>query len=248
MRKNYKQIGSFGLFIAIGGLLLFAQPALAMRLVRYQISLDGKPVLETSGGDNGNSDADAIWSKLKGSKLRPVRGFKVAADANDPFRATLKGKVVVEELYGGRAETDELPLVREKANDSWTIAPAEIDRTLKARHKPFRFSISVDGKAVLWSDLQSDTGNAAEDAGSLWRNLKRLELRPINRYKVDADSGDPLRATLKGKLIIHEYYAGHDGGRAEVPELKFVRDKENARWRIAPDDVERSFKNRDKAK
>jgi hypothetical protein len=223
---------------------MVAQPAFAMRLVRFEILLDGKLVLQAFGGDNGNSDADTLWRKLKGNKLEPVREFTVAADANDPLRGTLKGKIVVQEMYGGRAEVDELQLVRDKPDAQWTIAPAEIDRTLKSRHKPFRFSVSVDGKAVMWTDLQAALGSNDEDADSVWPNLKRLQLRPINRYKLDADAGNPLSATLKGKLSIEEYYAGHDGGRAEITELKLVRDSEKARWRIAPGEVERTAKNR----
>jgi hypothetical protein len=76
--------------------------------------------------------------------------------------------------------------------------------------------------------------------------LKTLELRPINRYKLDADDDDPLSVTMKGKLSIHAYYAGHDGGNADIKELKLVRDAENGRWRIDADEVERTSKIRSK--
>jgi hypothetical protein len=207
MQVHYKSFRSLGLFAAAAAILLSAQLASAMRLARYQVMLDGKPVLQAGGGDNGG-DADAIWRKLKGLKLQPVQGFKVVADRADPLRATLKGKVVIQELYGGRAESDELQLVRDQKEAQWTIAPAEVDRTLARRHKPYRFSIAIDGQAVLWTDLKSSPGDDNENAESVWSNLKTLELRPINRYNLDADAADPLRATMKGKLTIHEYYAG----------------------------------------
>ena len=238
---------SFSPFFAAVVVLFCLQPAFAMRLARYHVLLDGKLVLEAHWGDNGG-DADKIWLTLKRLDFQPVRGFKVEAESSDPLRATLKGKVVVEELYGGRAECAELPLVRGKADDTWAIAPAEIDRTLKARHKPLRFSISVNGKPVLWSDLGTLTGSAGDDSISLWRSLKRQEFRPINKYKVEAESGDPLRANLKGILIIREYYAGHDGGQVEASELTLVRDSEESRWRLAEGEVERTFKSRGKAR
>jgi hypothetical protein len=141
-----------------------------------------------------------------------------------------------------------LKLVRDKEDAPWCVAPTEVERTLKSRHKPFRFSVSIDGKAVLWTDLQTSPGDAVEDADTVWRYLKRLELRPGNRYKVEVDNNDPLRATLRGKLTIREYYGGQDGGQAEASELQLVREKDNARWRVAAAEVERTFKSRTKPK
>ena len=78
----------------------------------------------------------------------------------------------------------------------------------------------------------------------MWRYLKRLELRPVKGSKGEPDSDDPLRATLKGKLTIESRY----GGLAEVSELKLVREKDNAPWKVAPAEVERTFKSRTKPK
>jgi hypothetical protein len=98
----------------------------------------------------------------------------------------------------------------------------------------------------MWTDLTSNSGDGDENSESVWSTLKTLELRPINRYRLDADDSDPLSVTMKGKLSIHEYYAGHDGGHADILELKLVRDAENGRWRIAPEEVERTAKSRSK--
>jgi hypothetical protein len=105
-----------------------------------------------------------------------------------------------------------------------------------------------------------------QDADSVWRYLHELKLRPVkiepvgqrvlvrgryvtrttNRpvkeYKVEPERDSPLQATLKGKAIIHSPY----GGRAEVSELKLVRELEDGAWKIAPDEVERTCKNRNK--
>src|SRR5580704_3103325 len=99
------------LFLALGVFLVSSHPTLAARLVRFDVSIDGKRVLETSRGDNGRQNADTMWLYLKDLSLRPLRGYKVEPDSMDPLRATLKGKVIIES-YGGRAEVSQLKLVR----------------------------------------------------------------------------------------------------------------------------------------
>jgi len=121
--------------LAAGSLLCFSPPAFALRFVKFEVSIDGKVVLETSTGDEGE-DADTVWRYLKKLELRPVKGYKLEADGGEPLKATLKGKVVIDAPYGGRAEVQELKLVREKDGAPWKVAPAEIERTFKVRTKP----------------------------------------------------------------------------------------------------------------
>ena len=121
--------------LAVGVLLCCSQPAFALRFVSFEVLIDGKAVLETSKGDEGE-DADTVWRYLKDLKLRPVKGYRLEADGDDPLKATLKGKVVIDAQYGGRAEVKELKLVREKNSEPWRIAPAEVERTFKVRTKP----------------------------------------------------------------------------------------------------------------
>jgi hypothetical protein len=52
------------------GGLLSAKPAHAVRLVEFRIYLDGKNILITSFGDNGNTDKDGLWDHLKKLSLR----------------------------------------------------------------------------------------------------------------------------------------------------------------------------------
>ena len=77
-----------------------------------------------------------------------------------------------------------------------------------------------------------------------WAFLDEVSRLRSQGIKVEPDSDDPLRATLKGKLTIESRY----GGLAEVSELKLVREKDNAPWKVAPAEVERTFKSRTKPK
>jgi hypothetical protein len=82
----------------------------------------------------------------------------------------------------------------------------------------------------------------------VWRNLDRVELRPfLPRTKVQADTADPLRATLTGKVSIVADVGGNSKW-AEVSGLKLVRDNVSAPWRIDPADAERTFNSRNKPK
>jgi hypothetical protein len=242
MQEPYKPARIPVLILALGALLLCTQPAFAARFVLFEVSIDGKVVLETGRWDEG-ADADTVWRYLK-QQLRPVKGYKVEVDSNDPLRATLKGKVIIESGYGGQAEVSELKLVREKDDAPWKIDPTEVERTFKSRNKPLDLSVSIDGKTVLLATTTTAWAIGA-DVDTVWRNLKRVELQPWQlKNKVEADTDDPLRATLKGKVIIQADVGGHFGERAEVSELKLVREKDNAPWKIAPAEVERTFKGR----
>jgi hypothetical protein len=230
------------LILAVAALLLVVQPAFADRLVRFTVSIDGKVVLKTSTGDAGE-DADTVWRYLRRLDLAPVNGYAVGADRDDPLRATLEGKAAIESAEGGRAEVSGLKLVRANAGAPWQVAPAEVERTFKSRNRPLRLTVSIDGKPVLLNAPTSPWA-VGGDADAVWRNLGRVELRPFQQTRVEADRDDPLRATLRGKVVIQ---AG-SGGRAEVSELKLVREGGTARWKIDPAEFERTLKTRTKPK
>jgi len=99
------------------------------------------------------------------------------------LRATLKGKVVIEADYGGRAEVAELEARPGRDNARWTIDPTEVERTFKSRNKPLELSVSIDGKRVLINETMWAIG---KDPDAVWRNLKRVELRPFQQFKVKA--------------------------------------------------------------
>ena len=58
-----------------------------------------------------------------------------------------------------------------------------------------KFEVSIDGKVAL----ETSTGDQGQDADTVWRYLKQLELRPVKGYKLEADGGEPLQATLKAR-------------------------------------------------
>jgi hypothetical protein len=76
----------------------------------------------------------------------------------------------------------------------------------------------------------------------VWRYLKRLGLRPANGYEVKPDGKDSRQATLKGKVRIYAPY----GGDVMVDELKLIRNGPNDKWRVDPEEVDRTLKIRKK--
>jgi hypothetical protein len=230
-------------------LVVWSQPAFAARfrgrIVRFTVSIDGKVVLEARRIDTRQQNADTVWRYVDRLELRPVRMYKVEADGDDPLRATLKGKVVIQTVYGGRAQVSRLELVRDKKDAPWKLAPAEVERTFVSRETPFRLWVKVGGKVVLMNRIK---WTLERDVATVWRNLDRVELRPfLPRIKVQANTADPLHATLKGKVSIVAEVGGK-GEQAEVSELKLDRDNVNAPWRIDPADVERTFQSRTRPK
>ena len=98
-----------------------------------------------------------------------------------------------------------------------------------------QFEILIDGKVVL-EVHRLDEGQNPEMA---WGYLKALQFEPQNGFGVPANTDDPLKATLKGKIRIFARY----GGDVTVEELMLVRDnKEDAKWRLDPKEVERTMK------
>jgi hypothetical protein len=252
MQVNSKIAGLPMLVVVVGILLVFSEPAFAENFVKFVVSIDGKVVLVTSTGDEGEG-ADTVWRYLLTLTFRPVtkedlrsilfkeacvEGYKVEADRGDPLRAMLKGKLLIESADGGRAEVTELKLVRANDSTGWKVAPSEVERTFKSRKKPNNIRVSINRRFVLYRFTYT-----SQDADTAWRDMKQLDLWPYQSSKIKADSGDPLRATLRGKVTID---AGN-AGRAEVSELKLVREKVNALWKIDPAEVERTFKSRRKS-
>ena len=150
MYKVYK-IAGLSPILAVGVFLVASQFAVAARYVNYEVSMDGKVVMKTSTWDNGHPDADSVWRGLDGLLFKEVKGFEAQPDADDALRATLKGNVVIQTAYGGRAEVTQLQLVKESEFAPWKIDPAEVERTLKSRHKLFAFGVSIDGSPKLWT-------------------------------------------------------------------------------------------------
>jgi hypothetical protein len=227
------------MLVSLALLLISGQTAFAAQFIRYQISLDGKPILATSTTGH-NEDPDTIWKLLKKLPLRSVKGYRIVPDRDDRLRSTLRGSIVVQVNEGGLAEVYELRLQRESEGGTWSIAEIEVNRTLTSRHKPYVFVVSVDGKPELSTGLLSRRGVASPDDRELvWKSLKTSPLFPITRFKITADADDPLRATLEGRLTIELQYNHQSWGRVQDSALKLVRKTPKTRWTLDPAEAKR---------
>jgi hypothetical protein len=234
--------------LAFAILLISSRAAVAAHLLRFEVSIDGLAALETGTVDHDES-ADTAWRHLKDLKLSPIKGYQVEPAKADPLRAELNGKVIIQCAEAGRAEVSELHLVRAQEDAPWTVDAAEVERTLTTRHKPFVFVVSIDGNEQLATGLQTRSGPLADDPNNVWQDLKRLKIVPIQRYVVAPDENNPLHATLKGtpkgNVVIELKYDGQPSGRADVSELKLVRERPNAPWKVDPAEVERTLARRE---
>jgi hypothetical protein len=98
-----------------------------------------------------------------------------------------------------------------------------------------QFEILIDGKVVLEA-IRLDEGQNPDIA---WGYLNTLQFEPQNGFTVPANTDDPLKARLKGKVRIFCRY----GGDVSVDELVLVRDKkENTKWKLDTKEVERTMK------
>lgn len=112
-------------------LALAAAPAeaRAARVLNFSITVDGKERLWAAGGDNGDDPAATVWNRLTTTQLNPPAGAEpVPPDALDPFRATLRGNIVIAVAYAGKAQVQELHLVRKAPSAGWTVDAADVER------------------------------------------------------------------------------------------------------------------------
>jgi len=133
-----------------------------------------------------------------------------------------------------------LQLIRD-ASANWKVAPDEIERTSKTRHKPFDFRISIAGEPTLWTKQSTRRGAKADTPDNVWVALKRLT---IYGKQIPPNAGNAFRATLKGGVVIKLSYAEQSWGQVEVPQLKLTRDKPNTLWKVDPEELERILQNR----
>src|SRR5579872_6823463 len=103
MREADKLARLSVLILVLGVLNISSERAFAAHFLRFNVWIDGKAVLEGGVGDDGQ-DADTVWRYLKTSSLRPIRGYRVEPDPEDPLRATLRGKVIIRAESGGQTE------------------------------------------------------------------------------------------------------------------------------------------------
>lgn len=228
------------MILALGLVVLSGGRCLAARYVPITIWVNGNAVLRGGTNANAGADPDVLWQSLMHVRLQPIAGYRVEPDPHDGSRATLKGKVVLEVSNAGRAEGSELQLVRDESA-SWKVAPDEIERTSKTRHKPFDFRISIAGQPTLWTKQTTRKGQKADTPDNVWAQLKR---QTIYGKEIAANYKDPLRATLKGGVLIKLTYADESWGQVEVAELKLTREKPNQLWKVDPEEFEHLLQTR----
>jgi hypothetical protein len=231
------------MILTLGLTLVSGGRCFAARYVPITISVNGHAVLKGGMSDNGEADADEIWRHLQNAKLEPIGEYRVDRDPRDPLRASLRGKVVLEVAYAGRAELSELKLIRASEFATWKVAPDEIERTFETRHKPFAFRISIAGQPTLWTKQSTRRGQKADTPDNVWAALKR---QTIYGQEIAPNSNDPLHRTLKGGVLIKLTYADEPWGEVELRQLKLTREKPNTLWKVDPDELERILEDRTK--
>ncbi|HET6327091.1 MAG TPA: hypothetical protein VFG04_20590 [Planctomycetaceae bacterium] len=232
------------LIFALGVMVASGGRSFAARHVPISISINGKVLMKSGSGDNGNPGPDAVWGYLKKATFESANGFNLEPDRDNPLQATLTGKVVLDVTYGGRADVSQLKLVRAAEDAPWQVAPAEIERTFKTRHKPFVFRVSIGGQPTGWTVLRTRTGPRQDDFENVWNELKRLT---IYGKRIEPDADNAMHATLTGGVTITLMYAEKPWGQAEMPELKLSRDRPRSLWKIDPAEFERLLQNRTKS-
>jgi hypothetical protein len=94
-------------------------------------------------------------------------------------------------------------------------------------------TITVDGRVYLRGQY-SEIGSSPPAA--VWWYCSTTQLQPQEGVRITPDPADPLRATLRGKIVLDV----ENGDKAEVKELRLVRnDAQSATWTVDPADVER---------
>jgi glycerophosphoryl diester phosphodiesterase len=106
-----------------------ANAAEAVRVVEFEIRLNGQPVLAASTGDQGE-DANTVWRYLRELEFRVLPDFQPQR-WQDRQSLRLQGDIVLEARYGGRARLDELTLL--PTTRGWRVHPGAILQTFRTR-------------------------------------------------------------------------------------------------------------------
>jgi hypothetical protein len=108
-----------------------------------------------------------------------------------------------------------------------------------ARAQPafvLRATVLVDGKPTLSGTVE---GTENPPAAIVWRYLVDLRLRPEPGVAITADPGDPLKATLRGDILVRLQYTGQADREVHVQELRLTRKTPDSDWSLDLDEVRR---------
>lgn len=108
-----------------------------------------------------------------------------------------------------------------------------------ARAQPafaLRATVLVDGKPAL-----SGTAEGAENptAAVVWRYLVDLRLRPEPGFVAPADPGNPLKATLRGDILVRLQYTAQLDQEVRLQELQLTRKTPDGDWSLDLDEARR---------
>jgi hypothetical protein len=116
--------------------LVACQSAWAARLLKAEIEVDGKVVLQTAYSDRGTESPATVWRYL-GDEPGWADTAMIQPNESDPQRARLVGNIVIRVQHGGsplvEARASELELIRVGSpNDRWYLPEAEVERIAAA--------------------------------------------------------------------------------------------------------------------
>jgi hypothetical protein len=122
--------------ILIGWVVFFSsltETVLAERLLKAQVHLDGKLILEGSTSDDGTKTPDEVWQRLKEIEFRIPKGSDISIDDSlEIVKINKAGRLEIR--YGGMIEFTSLnirPSKREKG--TWKIEQELIEKWSKDR-------------------------------------------------------------------------------------------------------------------
>jgi len=111
--------------------------------------------------------------------------------------------------------------------------PASAARLLTA-------TVKLNGQTVLQSTYPDNDYWGAPPAATVWRYLGKEPMSVEKATRIEADAADPLRAKLRGDLLIRILHVGRLIVEAKADELTLVRtDPESDKWFLPADEVER---------
>ena len=129
------------LILAVSAFYIWPGEASAARLIRAEVSYDGKVVLEGSTSDDGHTDADGVWEYLKSIKFKPTDEFQALKVDQAAKQTTLSGagrgvplsdsKITVAIAYGGESKFRDLTITRVAKGShgrEWMLNPGEVDK------------------------------------------------------------------------------------------------------------------------
>ena len=146
---------STAVFLTLALWPLVGSSALAARLLRATVELDGDVVLQSTYTSPDTSAAATVWRYLSGESSRTEASPKVEADLDNPLRADLQGAIVISVRHVDRviveAKASQLTLIRaQPTSDNWFLPQEEVERLAQANGIPDPPFVDPSMFELLW--------------------------------------------------------------------------------------------------